>query len=153
MAKKIKAQILQFSFIGIANAVIDIGVLNLLLWKWPTEETSMLFIFNTIAYFLAILNSYIWNVKYTFSHHARINTKEISLFSLQAVVAWIINNLVFIGLSKLLQFSGLPLSSFFVHNIAKGAAMFLSFSTSFLLMKFIVFRKKKTKIEQEKRAD
>ncbi|QTN00240.1 GtrA family protein [Sediminibacillus dalangtanensis] len=152
MAKKVKAQILQFSFIGLANAAIDIGVLNLLLWIWPTEETRMLFILNTIAYFLAILNSYIWNVKYTFSHHARVSTKEIGLFTLQAIVAWVINNVVFIGLSKLLfQFSALPLSSFFVHNIAKGAAMFLSFSTSFLLMKFIVFRKKKIKKVMKKR--
>ncbi|WP_026772358.1 GtrA family protein [Sediminibacillus sp. JSM 1682029] len=152
MAKKVKAQIIQFSFIGLANAAIDIGVLNLLLWIWPTEETRMLFIFNTIAYFLAIMNSYIWNVKYTFSHHARINTKELGLFSLQAIVAWVINNVVFIGLSKLLfQFSALSLPSFFVHNVAKGAAMFLSFSTSFLLMKFIVFRKKKVKKVIEKR--
>ncbi|SDK06776.1 GtrA family protein [Sediminibacillus albus] len=145
MAIKLKTQILQFSFIGLANAGIDIGTLNLLLLLWPTEKTSLLLVFNTIAYILAILNSYFWNSKYTFKQNANLNTKEIGLFSLQAAVALAVNNIVFIGMSKMLIHLPWLSSVLLINNISKGAAMFLSFSTSFLLMKYIVFRKEKNK--------
>ncbi|MBM7571000.1 GtrA family protein [Aquibacillus albus] len=143
MAKKLRTQMMQFGFIGISNAIVDIVSLNVLLWIWPTTQSSLLFVFNTIAYILTIINSYIWNTKYTFSHRANIDTKEISLFILQATIALVISNLVFIGAFRLLvdqTFISIPV--FISQNIAKGLAMFLSSSASFFFMKFFVFRKK-----------
>ncbi|MDC3412327.1 GtrA family protein [Aquibacillus sp. 3ASR75-11] len=144
MAQKTKIQIIQFSFIGIANALIDIGSLNVLLFLWPTEGASTLLIFNTISYTLAIINSYIWNSKYTFSHRANFNYKQIGLFTFQALIALLVSNLVFIGFYELLKdgfFIQVP--KFINHNISKGVAMFLSSSTSYLLMRYLVFRKSK----------
>ncbi|MRH44683.1 GtrA family protein [Aquibacillus halophilus] len=142
MAKKIRGQLIQFGFIGISNAVVDIVTINVLLFIWPTKDSSLLLVFNTIAYILAILNSYVWNTKYTFSHHATIESKEIMLFILQAALALVINNIVFVGMFQLLENQTAFLSPTFVNqNIAKGMAMFLSSSASFFLMKYFVFRK------------
>ncbi|WP_407268622.1 GtrA family protein [Radiobacillus sp. PE A8.2] len=143
MAKRMRTQILQFSFIGILNAVVDIVSLNLLLFFWATNNPTTLIIFNTISYTLAILNSYIWNKKYTFRHNANSNYKEFGLFIIQAVIALLISNIVFIGMIELIHSINMfHLPNIMVQNISKGTAMFLSSSASFIFMKYFVFRKK-----------
>lgn len=145
MTKKTRTQIIQFSFIGVSNAVVDIGSLNLLLLLWPTQDSSlMLLLFNTISYTLAILNSYIWNTKFTFNHTVEFNYTEKGMYLLQALVALIISNVVFISCFKLLGNVDF-ISTFINQNVSKGAAMFLSSSASFLFLKFWVFRKSKKK--------
>ncbi|GGM35957.1 hypothetical protein GCM10011351_22480 [Paraliobacillus quinghaiensis] len=146
MAKKIKGQILQFGTIGISNAVVDIVLLNVFLWIWPTTNPTLLFTFNTIAYVCAIINSYIWNTKYTFRHRAYFSKKELTWFILQAFIALLINNVVFIGLIELFIIqSYISLPSFIARNISKGVAMFLSSTASFFLMRYIVFKEQKRK--------
>lgn len=85
MSKKTKGkettfQVLQFSAIGGINALIDIGTLNLLLLIWPTSDNEILTVFNTIAYTLAVTNSYLFNSNLTFRKKSNKNRKEI-LFS------------------------------------------------------------------------
>ncbi|WP_117168956.1 GtrA family protein [Paraliobacillus sediminis] len=142
MAKKIKWQALQFSTIGISNAVVDISLLNILLWIWPTTDSQFLLIFNTFAYTCAIINSYIWNTKYTFSHRAYFNKKELGWFIIQAFIALLINNGTFIGLMDIFAVQTvINIPSFLARNIAKGMAMFLSSTASFFLMRYLVFKK------------
>ncbi|QDP41023.1 GtrA family protein [Radiobacillus deserti] len=141
MAKKAGGQVLQFSFIGLTNAIVDLASLNLFLWIWPTEEAGLLLLFNTISYTLAIINSYFWNAKYTFGHHAKTDTREISLFIIQAIIALGISNAVFIGLMWVFHLPGMMYFPLFIEsNISKAMAMILSSTTSFFLMKFFVFR-------------
>lgn len=149
MAKKFKTQLVQFGFIGISNAAVDIITLNILLFIWPTEKSSLLLLFNTLAYILTIINSYFWNSKYTFSHHANTDSKEMMLFIIQATIALIISNVVFLGTLKLLSLQTL-LPTFLNQNIAKGIAMFLSSSASFILMKYFVFKQRGKKRVQSK---
>ncbi|EIM06934.1 hypothetical protein A1A1_08199 [Planococcus antarcticus DSM 14505] len=52
-------QPLQFTAIGISNAAIDIGSLNLPLLLHPTDHGVLLVLSNTIAYCLAMGNSYL----------------------------------------------------------------------------------------------
>lgn len=141
MAKRFRWQVLQFSAIGGSNAFVDIVSLNVLLGIWPTNDPTLLILFNTISYTLTIINSYIWNTKYTFRHRAYFNRKEIMLFIGQAIIALGISNLVFLGIFSALDvqtFISFP--QFIYQNIAKGSAMFLSSTASFFLMKFMVFK-------------
>ncbi len=143
MAKRLKTQIFQFSLIGISNAVVDIGSLNLFLWVWPTQAAGLLLTFNTLAYTLAILNSYFWNTIYTFKHAANKNRTEFSLFIAQAVIALLISNVTFIGAIQLFQqFPFQTPSNFVMQNTAKILAMFTSSSFSFIIMKFFLFKDK-----------
>lgn len=133
-------QFMQFSVIGVANAGIDIGTLNLLLLLFPTEDRLVLILFNTIAYSLAVANSYFWNAYITFRHSAEKSNRQRVTFILQGVVSLGVNNLVFLGLSELFQVIGVP--NWIRYNLAKGAAMFLSFTASFFMIKYFVFRDK-----------
>lgn len=66
----------QYSIIGISCGIIDIGTLNLLLFLWPTDQEIWLALFNTIAYSLAVFNSYIWNSRITFRHGHEKSRKQ-----------------------------------------------------------------------------
>ncbi|GAA0594523.1 hypothetical protein GCM10009001_08300 [Virgibacillus siamensis] len=136
-------QFMQFSVIGVANALIDIGALNLLLILFYTDDRAMLLLYNTVAYTLAIINSYFWNARFTFQHTAKGSNRQRILFIIQAIVSLGVNNLVFIGANALMEVIGIP--NWLRYNVAKGLAMFLSFLASYFMIKYVVFRRKKGK--------
>ncbi|RSL29863.1 GtrA family protein [Salibacterium salarium] len=131
-------QFMQFSVIGLANAGVDIGTLNLLLLLFPTDDRGMLALFNTIAYSLAVANSYFWNVLITFRNSAEGSRRQRLTFILQGIVSLGVNNVVFLGANQLFQWFEIP--RWLRQNIAKGLAMFLSFTASFFMIKFFVFK-------------
>ncbi|ANU24084.1 GtrA family protein [Planococcus donghaensis] len=137
---KAPIQTLQFTIIGISNAAVDIGSLNLLLLLYPTDHSGILTLFNTIAYCLAISNSYFWNSRITFRRSARGNRKQIFFFVLQGLFSLLINNGVFLAFNLLLQFIDMP--SWIRLNFSKGLAMFASFVASFFMIKYFVFKDK-----------
>ncbi|WP_373895566.1 GtrA family protein [Virgibacillus sp. CBA3643] len=139
--KKGPFQFFQFSVIGIANAGIDIGVLNLLLLVFHTEGSGMLVLYNTIAYTLSVANSYFWNARITFQHSAEGNNRQRIAFIIQAIISLGVNNLVFLGVNSLLFALGVP--GWLRYNVAKGMAMFFSFCSSFFMIKYFVFKKTK----------
>lgn len=133
-------QYAQYSVIGISCGIIDIGSLNLFLILWPTHNSSLLATFNSIAYGLAVLNSYIWNSRFTFRKQARKSYRQMGLFIAQALVSLAISDLVLVfAVDGFNHFFILP--NWFVYNASKGLSMFLSSTSSFFFMKFLVFRK------------
>lgn len=131
-------QRMQFTVIGLANAAVDIGSLNLLLLLFYTEDRGTLLLYNTIAYTLAITNSYIWNSFFTFRETAKGTAKQRIKFILQGLLSLGINNGVFLASNTLFQFLGVPV--WIRHNLAKGLAMFASFAASYFMMKYMVFK-------------
>ncbi|GGK06593.1 hypothetical protein GCM10007063_31470 [Lentibacillus kapialis] len=131
-------QFLQFGVIGFANAGIDIGTLNLLLIFFHTDDRMLLLLYNTIAYSLAVANSYFWNASITFKRSAKGNNRQRILFIIQGLVSLGVSNLVFLGTNELLDYTAVP--NWLRYNIAKGLAMFLSFLASFFMVKYFVFK-------------
>ncbi|MDO6654934.1 GtrA family protein [Anaerobacillus sp. 1_MG-2023] len=140
-------QVMSFSVIGVMNALVDIGALNLLMLLFPTDDRIQLIIYNTISYVLAIINSYFWNAKLTFPSKAIHDKKQVLLFLVQAIIALGISNLVFYG--ALLIFEWITLPRYIERNISKGLAMFLSSASSFFMMKHLVFPRTKPKQEEQ----
>ncbi|KMM39513.1 GtrA family protein [Guptibacillus hwajinpoensis] len=136
-------QVMSFSAIGVMNALVDIGALNLLMLFFPTDDRIQLIVYNTIAYTLAITNSYFWNAKLTFPSKAIHDRKQVLLFLVQAIIALGISNLVFYG--ALLIFEWLTFPRYIERNISKGLAMLLSSASSFFMMKHLVFPRTKQK--------
>lgn len=137
--RDIRIQYLQFSLIGASNALVDLGILNLLMILHPTHTALGLLADNTIAVSLAIFNSYLWNTRWTFNAEATHTPRQRLLFIAQALLNILINNLVLLGMTSLLP----PMQGiayFIGSNIAKLAAMLVASSTSFLLLRIIVFR-------------
>lgn len=133
-------QILQFSAVGGLNAVVDIVTLNVLLALWPTKHSLLLAIYNTIAYTLAVTNSYIWNARFTFKANASFRVREKFIFGFQAVTALLISNAVFLlALNGLGLITESPAPKWWEYNLSKLLSMFLSSVYSYFFMKHLIF--------------
>lgn len=137
--RSIVVQFLQFAVVGASNAVVDLGVLNLLLALHPTSMPLALLLDNSIAVALAILNSYLWNTRWTFRTDVTHQQRQRALFVAQALLNIAINNVVLLAVAGILP-PAPTVSSLVLNNVAKLAAMFAASSTSFLLLRLVVFR-------------
>ncbi|WP_274434376.1 GtrA family protein [Alicyclobacillus sp. ALC3] len=129
----------KFLIVGFANAVVDLVVLNALLLVAPTRSAFALFVYNTAAVLCALINSYVWNRRWTFADAASGSRRERVLFFVQAGINVAVNDLVVVWLSTYLVFShAIPL--FVSSNLSKGLAMLISSTFSYLCMRLFVFR-------------
>lgn len=130
--------------VGASNAFVDLFVLNALILLIPTRSTKALLFYNTVAVICAILNSYIWNKRFTFAHMSDGSRGEQVRFLGQAAVNLVLNDVIVVGLSGYLRVAkSVPwmLSS----NAAKGLAMLVSSIASYLFMRMLVFKKNQKK--------
>ena len=132
----------KFSLVGLSNAVVDIGVLNLFLWLQPTREVGLLVLFNGIALVLANINSYVGNTFWTFGRRSEKSLREGVLFALQAVVNIAISNgLFFVLIRPLLVDTDIP--AYLVGNVAKIASVVVASVVSYFIMRYVVFSEKR----------
>ena len=129
----------QFSLVGASNALVDLGVLNLLLLIEPTTSPGRLFLYNATALILANINSYLWNTLWTFKHRANHDARQLSLFIAQAILNVAVGSLLFwLAAHWLLAYTDLSL--LVGSNVAKVLSMVGASTMSFLVLMFIVFR-------------
>lgn len=140
--KRLGAQYTRFSLIGASNALVDLGVLNLLLILEPTRNSWLLVLYNLAALVLANVNSYLWNTLWTFKNQTRHDARQVSLFSAQAVVNVAAGTLLFwLSASALESYAGF--STQIGGNIAKVISMLAASTVSFLFLRSFVFRRGK----------
>lgn len=133
-------QYLQFATVGLFNAVVDLGILNLLLWIWPTTNAIGLTIENSLAVALAITNSYLWNSRWTFRRESDGSLRQIGLFVAQSLLNIGINDAALLLTAG--QVRQLHLGPAWVGvNLSKGVAMAFASSTSFVIMRLFVFQR------------
>lgn len=132
----------KFSLVGLSNAAVDIGVLNLFLWLQPTREVDTLVLYNGIALVLANVNSYVWNTFWTFGARSEKNLREGMLFLLQALVnIGISNGLFFVLIRPLLVDTDIP--AYLVGNVAKIISVVVASFISYFVMRYVVFSRKR----------
>jgi putative flippase GtrA len=132
----------KFTVVGLSNAAIDIGVLNLFLWLEPTREVSMLVLYNGVALVLANLNSYLWNTLWTFRGRAEHDVRQIVLFALQVLVNIGISNALFWALvHPVIAYTDVP--TYLAGNVAKIISVTVASTVSFFLMRYVVFSRKR----------
>ena len=132
----------KFSIVGLTNAAIDIGVLNLFLWLEPTREVSTLVLYNGIALVLANVNSYLWNTLWTFRGRAEHDLRQIVLFGLQVLVNIGISNGLFWALiHPIIVYTEVP--TYLAGNVAKIISVTVASTISFFLMRFVVFSRRR----------
>ncbi|MGC7873165.1 GtrA family protein [Desulfosporosinus sp. SYSU MS00001] len=115
------------------------NIIKIFRLKKIANNPTLLIIFNTAAYLLAIVNSYIWNSRFAFRNHAQKNLREKIYFCLQAGVSLIISNFVFLEGIHFLTLCRFSL--WFIQSISKILAMVTPSIVSFLFMKYFVFRR------------
>ncbi len=131
----------QFSLVGISNALVDVGVLNLFLLFWPTRSPELLVVYNVVALGLANVNSYLWNTLWTFRDQATHDAKQVGMFTAQGLLnVGVSNLLLWLTAHGLRAYTDLsPLIS---GNVAKGVSMVVASTMSFLFLRFFVFERK-----------
>lgn len=128
----------RFSTVGVGNAIIDVGTLNLLLWLFPPAGTLAIVAYNGLALLLANANSYLWNSLWTFRREARGSSQQRVLFAGQALMNAAVNAALFwLAIHILLDYTELP--QVIASNLAKVISTVVAFTVSFFLLRHVVF--------------
>ena len=125
------------------NTLIDLLALNGLLFLFPTTSTPMLLAYNSLAYSLGAVNSFLLNKYWTFRQRQRTTGGEVVRFVITTllgiggsnVIIWLVSN----ALRPLL------VNTTLWANASKVLAIFGTVLVSYLGMRFWVFVKKSQK--------
>ncbi len=128
----------KFSVVGLINAVVDLAVLNLLLWAYPTEEPWQFVLYNFVALVLANVNSYVLNSLWTFRGQAHPGLKQGGLFALQALVGVVVSSALF-WLLVHYTLNSTALSPVVAGNVAKVISTVIASTLSYFVQRHVVF--------------
>ncbi|MCY0876913.1 MAG: GtrA family protein [Firmicutes bacterium] len=131
----------KFLLVGLVNAAVDLLVLNAFLLVHPTLSSPVLLTYNTLAVICAIATGYVLNRRWTFRDRTTNTWRERLLFWIQGGINVLINDLILLFLSRYI-IAHLHFPLVVSSNVAKGVAMASSSSVSYLILHFVVFRKK-----------
>ena len=128
----------KFSVVGLINAVVDLAVLNLLLWAYPTEEAWQFVLYNLVALVLANVNSYVLNSLWTFRGRAHPGLRQGGLFALQALGGVLVSSALFwVLVHYALNSTGLP--PVVAGNAAKVISTTIASTLSYFVQRHVVF--------------
>lgn len=133
-------QFAKFGLVGVLNTLIDLGVLNLLIFFSGITSGIGYSVFKGISFIVAVVNSYFWNKYWTFEKRGEVKTGEFLQFFIVAGLGFAIN----VGTASLIvniigpQFG---LSDKIWDNIGAIIATLVGMIWNFLGYKFIVFKK------------
>lgn len=141
LGKKISVlwQVAKFGLVGILNTLMDLGILNFLIFISGIAEGLPFTVFKGASFSLAVINSYFWNKFWTFRGKGTATGKEFIQFLLVSVTGFGIN----VGLASLVvNFVGpqFGLTKELWANVGALAAVSLSMVWNFAGYKFIVFK-------------
>jgi putative flippase GtrA len=129
-------QIIKFVVVGVSNTAIDFAVLNTLIFATGVASGFPFVIFKASSFLIAVVNSYVWNKKWTFKSDRKVFTQFLVIASIGfglnvAAAAFIVN---VIGP----QF-GLPEKIWANVGAAIGTGVVMT--SNFIGYKFLVFKK------------
>ncbi len=81
LRKRWPDQLIRFGTVGIINTVLDLFILNSLLWLFPTTNTLLVLLFNSLAYGIGAINSFLLNKYWTFRHRQPTTVGEVGRFT------------------------------------------------------------------------
>jgi len=133
----------KFTVVGLSNAVVDIGTLNLFLWLASTRDPSVLALYNGVALLLANANSYVWNTRWTFRSRAKRNDfRQRALFALQVLLNIAISNgLFWVMIRPVLIHTEIP--AYLAGNVAKVISVLVASPIGFFVMRYVVFTRRR----------
>lgn len=124
---KLFGQISKFAVVGVLNTIIDIGIVNVLVLKVGLNPILS----NVIGVSAAIINSYIFNKKWTFQDKGNNIAEQFGLFVTLSLIGLLINTSVFYFLFRVWTWPG---------NLAFSIVGFIkldsTFGKEFVLLNF-----------------
>jgi putative flippase GtrA len=141
-------QVMRFGLVGGLNTLVDLLILNGLLWLFPTTSTLTLLIYSSLAFSLGAVNSFLLNKYWTFGSRQKTTHGEVARFAMTTLcgIAWstiilwlastllhpfLVNATVWANASKVVAIGGTALISYlgmrlwvFVSKTPKKQAQF-----------------------------
>jgi len=133
-------QFIKFAFVGALNTLVDVAVFSILLFVFGVpKEVSQFF-----SYSAGILNSLIFNSKWTFKSDKKLDTKQILKFMAVNVPLMILSIIMLNYFGNLIHLSilGHALSQKQNYFVAKIIVTFVIVLSGFFGNKLWVFRNK-----------
>jgi putative flippase GtrA len=130
-------QWLCYCLVGVANTLIDVLILNILLWRFPTTQVQLLVIYNSLAYIAGAASSFFLNKYWTFGRKQRPTSKEVGRFVISMFLEILSSN----GLVWLIGNALHPLiaNAMVWGNASKLLAVAANAVLSYLVMRFWIF--------------
>ncbi|HUO75415.1 MAG TPA: GtrA family protein [Candidatus Paceibacterota bacterium] len=129
----------RFAAIGFANALVDFGVLYLLIALTGLSTGIAYALFKTLSFSVATVHSYFWNKIWAFQDSARGGSGEIGRF-LVVALASVLVNVAAASITIALRPAGFTTAAWAGVGAVVGSAVALIFS--FTGFRVFVFRKK-----------
>lgn len=139
-------RIVRFSLVGILNTLVDILVLNLLLWLFPSGNTLTLLSYNALACALAAVNSFCCNRIWTFQYREKVTLSLLLRFAGVSGLSLLGNTLVLWLLLQVLPAQLLSVGR--GATLLKGLVAALMMLFSFFAQSVLVFVKRKNQHRQ-----
>jgi putative flippase GtrA len=135
--KRWPGEIVRFGAVGVLNTVLDLLVLNCLLWLFPTTDPFTVVLFNSIAYALGAVNSFLLNKYWTFGLSKQVTWREVSRFIITTALGIVCND-VLLWLANILLHPLIMHSSLWV-NASKLVSIAGTVIVSYVGMRLWVF--------------
>ena len=140
----LSTQIVRFGVVGAINTVVDLAILNLLIYITHTGQRGAMFaLFKTVAFVCAVVNSYWMNRSWTFK---RVAAKNPMLEGSQFLFVSVLGAVVNVGSSWYVATYTHPLSGIepkWWPSLAALVGTAFSLAFNFLGYKFWVFAHRK----------
>ena len=130
-------QIVRFGLVGGLNTLVDLLVLNALLLLFPTSNTFTLLTYNSLAYSLGAINSFLLNKYWTFGHRQPISRREVMRFIITTLCSIAVSNTLIWLASDI--FHPLHVNTLLWANASKIFAIFGTVCISYFGMRLWVF--------------
>jgi putative flippase GtrA len=130
-------QFLRYCLVGGANTLIDLLILNILLWRLPTNNLLVLVIYNSIAYSSGAVSSFFFNKYWTFGHKRGTTRKEIIRFVASLLLEVLYSNGLIWLAGKVLR--PLIANDTLWANASKLVAVGVGTAISYMFMRFWIF--------------
>jgi len=134
-------QFIKFLVVGLLNTGVDFGILNLLMFLTGISSGLGYSVFKAISFICAVINSYVWNKRWTFQKGGKLERKEFSKFLIISLISFGVN----VGTASLLVNFVEPIgniSPYFWANISALVAAGFTTLINFFGYKYLVFRDK-----------
>ena len=86
-------KLVRFSFVGVFNTLLDLAILNLLVYLFNVVDPFAFLVCKGISFSLAVVNSYFMNKYFTFAKKEK-SQKEFYLFVLISIISLFINTII-----------------------------------------------------------
>jgi putative flippase GtrA len=135
-------QFLRYCLVGGVNTAIDLLILNILLWRFPTNNVQVLVVYNSVAYTSGAVSSFFLNKYWTFRRKQRTTWRELVRFAISLSLEVLYSNgLVWLA-GKALQ--PLIANTTLWGNASKLLAVAVGAVISYIFMRFWTFARGST---------